>query len=109
FIFFPSGRRHTRGYRDWSSDVCSSDLSTRVLERLELRVEQRVHALARLVAWPERVAKRFDDVIGGHAQMRGAAFEHPQNRPDDEIGRASWRERVSTPGVAGHVMRRRQG
>src|SRR5207249_6389882 len=27
-IFFSSRRRHTRSKRDWSSDVCSSDLST---------------------------------------------------------------------------------
>src|SRR5699024_3166569 len=27
FFFFSSGRRHTRSKRDWSSDVCSSDLS----------------------------------------------------------------------------------
>src|SRR5206468_7867895 len=27
FIFFSSRRRHTRSDRDWSSDVCSSDLS----------------------------------------------------------------------------------
>src|SRR3712207_8515405 len=26
--FFSSRRRHTRYWRDWSSDVCSSDLST---------------------------------------------------------------------------------
>src|SRR6266550_5740488 len=26
FIFFSSRRRHTRCSRDWSSDVCSSDL-----------------------------------------------------------------------------------
>src|SRR3712207_3642060 len=26
FCFFTSGRRHTRYWRDWSSDVCSSDL-----------------------------------------------------------------------------------
>src|SRR5207245_1424720 len=26
--FFSSRRRHTRCYRDWSSDVCSSDLAT---------------------------------------------------------------------------------
>src|SRR5690349_22329711 len=28
FFFFSSRRRHTRSLRDWSSDVCSSDLST---------------------------------------------------------------------------------
>src|SRR5687768_3118081 len=29
FFFFSSRRRHTRCSRDWSSDVCSSDLSRR--------------------------------------------------------------------------------
>src|SRR6266542_61978 len=28
-FFFSSRRRHTRCYRDWSSDVCSSDLKRR--------------------------------------------------------------------------------
>src|SRR5438132_5506008 len=27
FFFFSSRRRHTRSLRDWSSDVCSTDLS----------------------------------------------------------------------------------
>src|SRR6266498_3488420 len=30
FFFFSSRRRHTRCGRDWSSDVCSSDLGDRV-------------------------------------------------------------------------------
>src|SRR5207249_7335365 len=30
FFFFSSRRRHTRSKRDWSSDVCSSDLSGQV-------------------------------------------------------------------------------
>src|SRR5207245_8099581 len=30
FFFFSSRRRHTRCYRDWSSDVCSSDLNTAI-------------------------------------------------------------------------------
>src|SRR5699024_11666317 len=29
FFFFSSRRRHTRSKRDWSSDVCSSDLINR--------------------------------------------------------------------------------
>src|SRR3712207_6969995 len=31
FFFFSSRRRHTRYWRDWSSDVCSSDLGFCVL------------------------------------------------------------------------------
>src|SRR5438874_7073839 len=30
FFFFSSRRRHTRSLRDWSSDVCSSDLVSAV-------------------------------------------------------------------------------
>src|SRR2546429_2437331 len=33
FFFFSSRRRHTRCSRDWSSDVCSSDLAQGMLER----------------------------------------------------------------------------
>src|SRR5580700_8856835 len=29
FFFFSSRRRHTRSLRDWSSDVCSSDLNAK--------------------------------------------------------------------------------
>src|SRR2546429_5154136 len=31
FFFFSSRRRHTRCSRDWSSDVCSSDLLRRIV------------------------------------------------------------------------------
>src|SRR5947207_9455167 len=30
FFFFSSRRRHTRSLCDWSSDVCSSDLGTKI-------------------------------------------------------------------------------
>src|SRR3712207_7509576 len=33
FFFFSSRRRHTRYWRDWSSDVCSSDLDQLGLAR----------------------------------------------------------------------------
>src|SRR5207245_7088658 len=32
FFFFSSRRRHTRCYRDWSSDVCSSDLKSPAID-----------------------------------------------------------------------------
>src|SRR3712207_5383771 len=34
FFFFSSRRRHTRYWRDWSSDVCSSDLGARIAANL---------------------------------------------------------------------------
>src|SRR3712207_7845493 len=38
FFFFSSRRRHTRYWRDWSSDVCSSDLD-KVTEALRFAAE----------------------------------------------------------------------
>src|SRR5699024_11324319 len=36
FFFFSSRRRHTRSKRDWSSDVCSSDLNEPIQEQQQL-------------------------------------------------------------------------
>src|SRR3989440_492578 len=41
FFFFSSRRRHTRSDRDWSSDVCSSDLVCR--EHHALPARRRIH------------------------------------------------------------------
>src|SRR5699024_12119927 len=34
-FFFSSRRRHTRSKRDWSSDVCSSDLKDKTVTKIE--------------------------------------------------------------------------
>ena len=47
---------------------------------MELREQRRLDAFAGLVVRPEFVAKRFDDVVGGDADMRGALLEHLQHR-----------------------------
>src|SRR5690349_25109274 len=40
-FFFSSRRRHTRSLRDWSSDVCSSDLDNNFYRRaLQLSLEE---------------------------------------------------------------------
>src|SRR5690349_22245155 len=38
YFFFSSRRRHTRSLRDWSSDVCSSDLQGDAEKKMCLRV-----------------------------------------------------------------------
>src|SRR5256884_4691962 len=43
FFFFSSRRRHTRCSRDWSSDVCSSDLSRRAATGRPALVPQLPH------------------------------------------------------------------
>src|SRR6266511_6053734 len=49
FFFFSSRRRHTRFSRDWSSDVCSSDLQRRhrLVVRLRSDRAQRGHGPGR--------------------------------------------------------------
>src|SRR5207247_6845889 len=40
FFFFSSRRRHTRSTRDWSSDVCSSDLGFPFVSRTRTRTRR---------------------------------------------------------------------
>src|SRR6266498_902780 len=40
FFFFSSRRRHTRCGRDWSSDVCSSDLTGAIRKLIAFEVER---------------------------------------------------------------------
>src|SRR5687768_18574385 len=46
FFFFSSRRRHTRCSRDWSSDVCSSDLDQCQENAVRLMGAQRVDGTA---------------------------------------------------------------
>src|SRR5207247_7267878 len=40
FFFFSSRRRHTRSTRDWSSDVCSSDLISSTIRNVMADLEE---------------------------------------------------------------------
>src|SRR5216683_6297139 len=53
FFFFSSRRRHTRSDRDWSSDVCSSELRIATLDQLlkRRRRQPRWHGIVR--GWRE--------------------------------------------------------
>src|SRR5690606_39335330 len=44
FFFFSSRRRHTRFSRDWSSDVCSSDLEKDLSEFVFAEIESWIDA-----------------------------------------------------------------
>src|SRR5207247_3204890 len=87
-FFFSSRRRHTRSTRDWSSDVCSSDLRVRWARRHQARSRsQYLHRYGeRDLAW-WRLAQRT--LSPWMAAVLG------------EIGRASCRERVGSRGGAG--------
>src|SRR6267378_6208362 len=82
FFFFSSRRRHTRSLRDWSSDVCSSDLRRRQRAR--------------------------DQGVGeGAARVHGsAASQHRRRNPDQEsaAGRFERAAAQGNRGVQGAVM-----
>src|SRR5690606_40416532 len=61
YFFFSSRRRHTRFSRDWSSDVCSSDLELGPFGRDHAGLEaQRVAALDEIAEQPEAAGRRRD-------------------------------------------------
>src|SRR3712207_8945434 len=87
-FFFSSRRRHTRYWRDWSSDVCSSDLL------FDQRVEDRHQPLA---LGPDREVDRARLVDEVEHVVGAQALERPDERlllAAVGIGRASCRGRV---------------
>src|SRR5437764_5318217 len=99
--FFPGRRRHTRYIGDWSSDVCSPDLSG-----------AKAGASCSLHTRSVRTHSRYPDGIAGKNffQQDAPAFapewvrtervwSEQAGREIDQIGRASCRERVGISGV----------
>src|SRR2546429_1882226 len=89
FFFFSSRRRHTRCSRDWSSDVCSSDLAgvDLPLEKIAHVAEQIPRAVLFVLADPDIEVTR-------NPRARVERRERLRGRLALEIGRASCRERV---------------
>src|SRR5438034_11563736 len=73
FFFFSSRRRHTRSLCDWSSDVCSSDLS-RFLSAVDL-VEQLLGRRDRGPA-PERVGDELRGLGRAVAELLDEHLPH---------------------------------
>src|SRR5207245_4329940 len=85
FFFFSSRRRHTRCYRDWSSDVCSSDLDRHHDPRGQDRVgDAGVHEGDRV--W-RLVADRVDDLRGRELQV---GRDRSEERRVGKEGRCRW-------------------
>src|SRR2546421_12888710 len=83
FFFFSSRRRHTRSDRDWSSDVCSSDLDP--LDRpVELLLQLRRELLARrLVLGVCLMPERLAHVVHPGEVVGTPALEQPQQKVGD--------------------------
>src|SRR2546421_2743514 len=93
FFFFSSRRRHTRSDRDWSSDVCSSDLITIVDSpggKLEA-VDTRFDNAALLDRAGVAVAIHTDDYItDSRFLLRSAAIARSEERRVGKECRSRW-------------------
>src|SRR5699024_11266621 len=100
-FFFSSRRRHTRSKRDWSSDVCSSDLSQHATEKI-------THGSDVTVSCCEGdTGKIYDGLLEFSVteetldDMPEAPLKIMMNVANpDQIGRASCRERGKSDGTS---------
>src|SRR5207253_7232473 len=85
-FFFSSRRRHTRWPRDWSSDVCSSDLFPTLINAGNGGASQQLFSLAQTdpirtyVSVPEAYAPSIRAGLGARSEERRVGKE----------GRARW-------------------
>src|SRR5438128_10189546 len=80
-FFFSSRRRHTRCYRDWSSDVCSSDLAARRI----------IGALRdQLAAFREGAGRDVDILVDLNFNFRTEGFVRSEERRVGKECRSRW-------------------
>src|SRR5439155_10928601 len=101
FFFFSSRRRHTIWPRDWSSDVCSSDLSTHFVSSTPIFLPDLVTHNMSGGSGPSTALPMASPTNSGAAarKPRQASLSSSLNK----IGRASCRERVDVSVLGGVV------
>src|SRR6266542_3700366 len=83
YFFFSSRRRHTRCYRDWSSDVCSSDLDqvgNQVVPALELHVDLRPGGVDLVALADQPVVGRQGPTDDQDRDQADQAAEHEEDQ-----------------------------
>src|SRR5258707_5421181 len=91
---FSSRRRHTRYWRDWSSDVCSSDLWGEPGTDGQHAFFQMLHQGTDIVPLEIIAVQRPSHGLQGHHEQLLANALAQAQALMQEIGRASCRERV---------------
>src|SRR5690606_40098837 len=96
FFFFSSRRRHTRFSRDWSSDVCSSDLRLAIIGLAEAVPRQRRRRVKGQRLAGRTHGKGVAVLTGrGRTAFTGGSYEPPQQRSEERrVGKEcrDWRE-----------------
>src|SRR5690606_39422080 len=100
YFFFSSRRRHTRFSRDWSSDVCSSDLF--YTEAGLRRAGEHLAPGGILAVWSYAPHAPFAEALRRvFREVRVEPVTVFNDLVHEEIGRASCRERVLNSVVDG--------
>src|SRR5690606_39537531 len=108
-FFFSSRRRHTRFSRDWSSDVCSSDLDrVRDISRADAVTVARAFEATRRIFDLEALVDRIN-ALDNKAPAAAQIALHQRVAGALQIGRASCRGRVWIAGGAGAAERKGGG
>src|SRR5207237_7449271 len=93
-FFISSRRRHTRFKCDWSSDVCSSDLSNDFVESYEPGKSIKVTIPGKIVSTKSFDLDDKDTTVNVAPNLKkGDWVSVTERTADNEIGRASCRER----------------
>src|SRR5699024_11299880 len=92
YYIFSSRRRHTSSKRDWSSDVCSSDLKAMIA--IENENESLKGVLTKEYARPALDKEKLGDIIDFFTFKVGDTESRKQDVLGREIGRVSCRGRV---------------
>src|SRR3712207_9473888 len=86
-IFFSSRRRHTRYWRDWSSDVCSSDLGRCLAGRAGGRVATEGGELPALRQGAESQPLRGEGLLERRAAQSGTDPDQGRDRRSVGVGK----------------------
>src|SRR5947199_2189705 len=107
-FFFSSRRRHTRCLSDWSSDVCSSDLTRRAVPLKNSSGRSAVYTRVYTAERPELFFKGTARRVAGPEKPIVVRADSSWDVPEPEqIGRASCRERVDECGCAHRLTEER--
>src|SRR5699024_11842286 len=96
FFFFSSRRRHTRSKRDWSSDVCSSDLENYEQKGVDISIDGYPASPLQIVTaymTKEEGTYMRDYILSRDGNIEALIFRSEERRVGKECKSWMWRAR----------------
>src|SRR5699024_2778879 len=102
-FFFSSRRRHTRSKRDWSSDVCSSDLICSVYDSTALIVTSSNSDVTVICFFSNCQRKRSSTCLICSSKRNNEKDTYSSSASSD-VRISNWRERFDNRSVSRSIM-----